>query len=292
MIDDMISVLTAVQADDDKHKTWCQAELASSADEDTAAKSKASSIDAAISEATDEVAAMAEDIKTLQEGIAALDKDVATATEQRKAEHSEYLETISLTEAAIALMGKAKNRLLKFYNPTLYKAPPKKEMTMEEKIIAAGSFVQVSRHTLVQPEGPETGTYEKKSGKSGGVMALMDMLVKELESSLTEAEHEEKTAQAEYVELMADSEATRASDTKSITDKSSAKAELESKLIDLKENKALTAEEIQNIAAYTAELHGSCDFILENFKLRADARTNEVESLKNAKAVLAGASYA
>merc|ERR1719428_2438097 len=130
--------------------------------------------------------------------------------------------------AAIALMGKAKNRLLKFYNPTLYKAPPKKEITMEEKIIAAGtSFAQVSRHTRVaQPEAPETGTYEKKTAKSGGVLALMDMLVKELESSLTEAQHEEKTAQA-----------TRASDLKSTTDKSSAKAELESKLISLKQDK-------------------------------------------------------
>merc|ERR1719443_2655293 len=120
----------------------------------------------------------------------------------------------------------------------------------------------------------------------------MDMLVGELKTSLGEAQHEEKTAQADYTELMADSEATRASDSKSITDKSAAKAELESKLVELKENKALTMQDLQNLAAYIAEVHGSCDFILENFKLRADARTNEMESLKNAKAVLAGASYA
>merc|ERR1719375_2538688 len=167
MIDDMISVLTAVQADDDKHKTWCQAELASSADEDTAAKTKASSIDAAISEATDEIATMAEDIKTLTEGIAALDKDVATATEQRKEEHGEYLETISLTEAAIALMAKAKNRLQKFYNPALYKAAPKTEMSMEDKIIGSYSFVQRhafgKRNNKQLPDLPEVPKYEKQN---------------------------------------------------------------------------------------------------------------------------------
>merc|ERR1719335_695670 len=118
-------------------------------------------------------------------------------------------------------MGKAKNRLQKFYNPALYKAPPKKELSSEEAIISKMSFVQVraarSHAHVAPPEMPETGTYEKKTQKSGGVMALMDMLVKELETSLTEAEHDEKTAQAEYTELMADSEATRASDTKSIT---------------------------------------------------------------------------
>merc|ERR1719158_736004 len=130
-------------------------------------------------------------------------------------------------------------------------------------------------------------TYEKKGEKSGGIMALMDMLVKELEASLADAQHDEKSAQGDYVELMADSEATRASDMKSITEKSAYKAELESKLVSLKENKALTVQDLQNLAAYIAEVHGSCDFIIDNFKLRADARTNEVESLKNAKAVLA-----
>merc|ERR1719375_10664 len=290
MIDDMISVLTAVQADDDKHKTWCQAELASSADEDTAAKSKASSIDAAISEATDEVASLAEDIKTLQEGIAALDKDVAVATEQRKAEHAEYLETVSLTEAAMELMAKAKNRLQKFYTPALYKAPPKKELSEEDAIISKLSFAQVSSSSFQVPEFVQQ-PYEKKSQKSGGVMALMDMLVKELDGSLKEAEYAEKTAQTEYTELMSDSEGTRAQDSKSITDKSASKATLEGQLTDLKENKQTSAEQLANINNYVLELHASCDFILENFKLRAEARTSEIESLKNAKAVLAGASY-
>merc|ERR1719298_97308 len=88
---------------------------------------------------------MGEDIAALTASIATLDKDVATATEQRKTEHAEYLETVSLTEAAIELMGKAKNRLQKFYNPALYKAPPKKELTDEEAIISKMSFAQVHK---------------------------------------------------------------------------------------------------------------------------------------------------
>merc|ERR550537_311084 len=112
-------------------------------------------------------------------------------------------------------------------------------------------FVQMlaSRHSRVAPpEAPEgPGGYESKSQKSGGVMALMDMLVKELESSLSEAQYEEKTAQTDYAELMADSQATRASDLKAVTDKSAAKADLESKLVDLKEQKALTTEAVANI---------------------------------------------
>ena len=59
-----------------------------------------------------------------------------------------------------------------------------------------------------------------------------------------------------------------------------------------KEGKALTDEQLTQIKTQISNLHSSCDFIMENFDLRAEARTNEQESLKTAKAVLAGANFA
>merc|ERR1719443_1979295 len=99
-----------------------------------------------MAEISDEVASLAEDMKTLAMEVQGLDKSVAEATEQRKEEHAAYTESLALQETAIQLIAKAKNRLLKFYNPTLHKAAPKTENTMEEKIIEAGSygFSQVS----------------------------------------------------------------------------------------------------------------------------------------------------
>merc|ERR1719316_2240361 len=111
MIDNMVEVLTAEQADDTKHKAWCSSELASSADESTANTEKIASLESAMAESADEIATLGEDISAHSAAIASLDKDVATATEQRKEEHAEYLETVALTEAAIQLIGKAKNRL-------------------------------------------------------------------------------------------------------------------------------------------------------------------------------------
>merc|ERR1719321_818237 len=276
-----------------------------------------SSLASQIAEVTDSIAASAETIASLTEGIKNLDKDVAEATETRKQEHLDYTENLKLTETAIALLSKAKNRMQKFYNPTLYKAPPKKEMSMEEKIIAAGSsalvqseatfdspdstygssFVQIRKVSLLRskvapPEAPETfGAYEKKGEKSGGIMALMDMMVNEMKASLQEAKFAEKQAQSDYVELMADSQETRAQNGKSIVTESGTKAEGESALTEAKEGQALTLEQLQNIHKTLAELHGSCDFILKNFEIRLNARTAEIEGLKTAKAVLAGASF-
>jgi chromosome segregation ATPase len=297
MVDEMVAVLEAEEADDAKHKSWCTAELSSSEDEMKGTEGKLSSITTSIAEASDEAAGLAEDVTGLNAKVAGLDKDVAVATEMRKADHAEYLETIALTEAAIGLIGKAKNRLNKFYNPALYKPPPKEELSAEDRIVAnlGASFVQVHHHSKLVPPKFEASflqkAYQPKTAKSGGALALMDSLVADLKSSLGEAEHEEKTAQTDYTELMSDSQATRASDNKAISDKSAAKADLEGKIVSMKENKALTEDALVNVHAYISELHGSCDFILDNFQLRSDARKNEIESLKNAKAVLSGASY-
>merc|ERR1719146_231692 len=266
-------------------------------DEQKAATDKKAQVEAEISEATDAVEALAEEIATLEQDVKDLDKAVAEATEQRKAEHEEFLTTQQLSEAAIQLVGKAKNRLNKFYNPTLYKAAPKTENTMEEKIIEAGSFAQVRSHSddesgVAPPPPPETfGAYEKSGEKSAGVIGLMDMMVKELESDMKDAEYEEKTAQSDYQKLMSESEATRSAKTKAITSKDVTKAETEAQLGGLKESKTATDKDLSLVNGVIQDLHVSCDFLLQNFDLRKEARTNEVESLKNAKAILSGANF-
>merc|ERR1719343_573426 len=63
-----------------------------------------------------------------------LDKAVAEATEQRKAENAQYKELMASNSAAKELILFAKNRLAKFYDPKLYKAPPKQELSEEDRI--------------------------------------------------------------------------------------------------------------------------------------------------------------
>lgn len=296
MIDDMVVLLGKQQAEDDKQKKWCEDEFEKSADEEAAAKTSKAQIAAEISEIGDEIAELIEAVNVLKSEISELDKTVADATESRKEDHAAYVESMQLSEVAVGLIAKAKNRLQKFYNPTLYKAPPKTEMTMEEKIITAGTFAQLSGRSdsdVAPPPPPDTfsGSVEKKSEKSAGVMSLMDMITKELESSMKDSEYEEKTAGKEYSDLMADSQASRALDSKSIVDKEAAKATLEEKLMSAKKKYSQTTEQLGLIASYIGDLHVSCDFIMQNADLRKEARTAEVEGLKNAKAVLAGASF-
>merc|ERR1719443_2480653 len=192
MIDDMVVLLGKQQKDDEKQKAYCEDEFEKAADEEAASKTKLAQTDAKLSELTDSIGTLMEEISALGASIEALDKSVADATKQRKEEHATYVETMQMNEAAMGLVEKAKNRMQKFYNPTLYKAPPKTEATMEEKIITAGTFVQIHRRSSVAPppapDAPPSGA-PAKSAKSAGVLSMMDTIISDLKNDMKEAEY-------------------------------------------------------------------------------------------------------
>merc|ERR1719262_2002682 len=102
----------------------------------------------AIANAEDAIKTLTEEIAALEDGIKALDKSVAEATEQRKEENAECKELLASNSAAKEIMGFAKNRLNKFYNPKLYKPPAKEELARDDRIVEnmGTVLVQVSAH--------------------------------------------------------------------------------------------------------------------------------------------------
>merc|ERR1719476_237785 len=120
---------------------------------------------------------------------------------------------------------------------------------------------------------------------------MINLLVADLDKELAEAKTAEKNAQAEYEELMADSAAKRSSDSKLLSDKTSAKVDGEARLLADTEEKGTTEKKLMATLKVISSLHGECDWLLQNFDARKAARAGEVDSLKNAKAILSGADY-
>ena len=140
-IDGMIDVLGKEQTDDDTQKAFCDEEFTKSAAEKKETEDKLASLAASIEEMSATVATLKSEIETLTAEIKALDKAVAQATEQRKEEHATFLQTSAEGSAAVQLIEAAKNKLNKFYNPTMYKAPERRELTEEERIAVANGAV-------------------------------------------------------------------------------------------------------------------------------------------------------
>jgi len=279
MIDNMVALLKKEQLDDNDKKEYCEGQFDMADDKKKALVRSEGKLTAAIEDAKESIATLADEIKELAAGIKALDKTVAEATANRKEENSDFKTLFQSDSAAKELLAFAKNRLNKFYNPKLYKAPE-----------AEATLVQVHAHAAPPPAPEAPGTF-KKSEDGNGVIAMIDSLIAELDKELTEAQTEEKLAQEEYEELMADSTAKRAADSKSLTDKEALKAETEDNLVKLGEEHKGTVKELMATEQYISQLHAECDWLIQYFDVRMEARTGEIDALGKAKAVLSGADF-
>merc|ERR1719230_116038 len=104
---------------------------------------------------------------------------------------------------------------------------------------------------------------------------MVDLLVKDLEKEMTVAKTGEEDAQADYEATMKDSADKRAQDSKALTDKEGAKADLEADLESHKAGKASATKELGATLQYIASLHAECDWLLQYFDVRKEARTSE-----------------
>merc|ERR1719191_1035190 len=109
---------------------------------------------------------------------------------------------------------------------------------------------------------------------------------------MTEAKTTEQDAQADYEQAMKDAAAKRADDTQTLADKQKAKAETEAQMEADEEEKTGTTKSLMATLEHIQSLHAECDWLLQYFEVRKEARTGEIESLKTAKSVLSGADFA
>eukprot|EP00971_Amphidinium_carterae_P187253 3716654-Amphidinium_carterae.2 len=156
MIDEMVALLKKEQVDDDTKKATCAKDFDTADDEKKALEKTLSDLEKSIDVTTDDLTTVTEEIKALKDAIKALDKSVAEATETRKEEHAEFQELMASDAAAKELLFLARNRLAKFYNPKLYKPPPEKVLTEEEKIEAAFNDTALLQGRVAPPPPPET----------------------------------------------------------------------------------------------------------------------------------------
>jgi len=320
MVDKLMAILRSEQVEDDDKKEYCNRELDTAEDKQKALKHDIADFEKFIDDGKDTVEKVTSEIEALKKGIKDLDQSVAEATAQRKEENAEFKELMSANAAAKELLRFAKNRLNKFYNSKLYKAPAKRELSEEDRIyennggevpeeegggiantgiMRAPTLVQVAARAKVAakrraapPPPPETAAaYMKKTEASGGVIAMIDLLVADLDNQMTVAETEEKNAQEEYETAMADSGEKRAQDSKALTDKEGARAELKAKLEEMEADKKSASKELASVTSYAASIHSECDWLLQYYSTRKEARADEIDSLQKAKAVLSGADY-
>jgi len=211
------------------------------------------------------VSSLEEDIEKIQNGIAKLDKSVAETTETRKKEHEEYQALVQEQAATKEVLQIAKDRMNAFYHPE----------------IKPGSFVQED------PKAPEFGKTKTNGGNK--IIVMIEGLQDETDKTVAEAEFEEKDSQKFYEDFLADSKAKRESDVQSVATKEKAKAEAQSDKVKKTTAEKSESTELKEVLQYKEDLKKECDYLLQNYDYRKEARAQEESSLTEAKGVLSGA---
>merc|ERR550537_2186089 len=257
-IDDMVNQLLAESADEIKHKDFCVEEFNTNAQQTQTKEGEKKDLLAKIADLEAKIAQLTDAINTLKSEVADLQLQIKRGGEDRELQNKEFQTTIAEQRASQQILKKALEVLAAFYK--------------------GASMLQ-------QPAGFEA---YKKNEKSGGVMGMIQSIIDDAKKMESEAIRAEEDAQKAYEDFVKESNASIEAKNKDIANKSDVKAKAEADLMEAKETLEATELELTQLANMNAELHKSCDFVLANFDVRQAARAEEVEALRQAKAILSG----
>merc|ERR1719390_191008 len=271
-IDDMVAQLTKEKADEIKHKDFCVDEFNTNELQTEKKERAKSDLIAKIEDLEMNIDALTKAIDQLKSEVAEMQVQLKRAGEDREKQNKEFQMTVADQRATQKLLTAALNILKGFY---------------EKKAKAALLQTQ-------QPAGPPPPPgFEayKKNAAAGGVMGMIQQIINDAKAMEAEVIRSEEDAQKAYEDFVKDTNGSIEAKSKDIVNKSETKAKAEADLVEAKENKEAVMLELEQLANYKAELHSSCDFVMKNFEIRQTARDEEIEALKQAKAILSGAKF-
>jgi len=269
-IDDMVAQLTKEKADEIKHKDFCVDEFNTNELQTEKKERAKSDLTAKIEDLENTIKSLTDAINTLKSEVAEMQVQMKRAGEDREKENKEFQATVADQRATQKLLTAALNILKGFY-------------------AKKAALVQVE-----QPAGPPPPPgFEayKKNAAAGGVMGMIQQIINDAKAMEAEVIRSEEDAQKAYEDFVKDTNGSIEAKSKDIVNKSESKAKAETDLVEAKEDKEAVMLELEQLANYKAELHSSCDFVMKNFEIRQTARDEEIEALKQAKAILSGAKF-
>merc|ERR1719326_554767 len=120
---------------------------------------------------------------------------------------------------------------------------------------------------------------------------MIQQVINDAKATAAEAIRDEADAQQAYETFVKDNNKSIEEKTLESVNKGDQKSKAEVDKVDAEKDLDSTMAELEKLASENAELHGSCDFVLKNFEIRQTARDQEMQALKQAKAILSGANF-
>jgi hypothetical protein len=272
-IQDMIDTLAKEQEDEVKHKDFCVDEINTNEKDTQTKEQEKSTLEEKIGDLEAYINKMKAKISELKATIADLQIQLKRASEDREKENSEFQVTVADQRATQKLLAGALNILKGFYDKA-----------------ALVQLKSKKQEPAGPPPPPGFKTYGK-SAQSGGVMAMIEQIIADAEAMEKDALKAEEEAQVAYETFVTETNASIDAATKESITCAENQAKAESEKVETEMARDGVMSELEALASENADLHKSCDYTLKNFDLRQEARTSEMEALKQALSILSGATF-
>merc|ERR1719265_1058080 len=269
-IDKMVTQLGKEKAAEITQKDFCNSKMAENTllvEKETRKKTdsemKIATLESTVTERTSQIAALNQEIAEMQ-------IQVKKAGESRELANRDFQETIADQRETQKLLNKAITVL-----KAVYKTAP------------AASLASV-KASIGQPAAPAGFKGYKQNAGGGGAIALLTQIIGDAKVMEAEAAKDEQAAQTTYEKFVVDSNTAISSKQTAIVNKQQDKASAEQDLRYTKTDLESQVAQLTSLGNQGNDLKLQCDFLLKNFDVRQSARDEEVEALKQAKAILSG----
>jgi septal ring factor EnvC (AmiA/AmiB activator) len=270
-IDDMVTELVAEKAAEIEHRDYCIGGLNEN-ERTTAEKVHVKErLESKVAGLKQEVKELGAQITELTNQIAEMNTSLERAQEDRDAQHQVYEGILADQEQTELLLTQALTVLKGVY------ASPVDE-----------SLVQMRKVSLHKQEPPaEFGELNKQSGATGIVM-MIEQIIADTKELQAVTKHDEQVAEKEHTKFKEETKASITGKQDEVTDLTSQKSKSEQDLIEVTDELTGANTDLDDLHSVKLGLHGECDYILKNFEVRQEAQAQEIDALREAKAILSG----
>merc|ERR1719456_2220151 len=289
MIMDMIERLEAEAADEASQKAWCDEQMSTTTAERDEAQKKIEDKNEFLTEKNALVEQLTEQIATLGQEIADLQKALNEETEIRNNEKATNEQTIADAQAGEQAVNQALTFLRDFYSGAKQSLLQQPQNTAEgyERFVAEGAGSDGQTVDDMAPEaGGVSGNYEGNQDASKSIIGLLQVIESDFQNAIDTTTSDESSAVSAYNQFKSDSESDISSKNTLKGEKTDAKTEagldITSGEADLKTHK----EELQNALDELEKLKPVCVDTGMSWEERTKRREEEIEALKTALKIL------
>mmetsp|Transcript_36973 Transcript_36973/g.102739 ORF Transcript_36973/g.102739 Transcript_36973/m.102739 type:complete len:728 (-) Transcript_36973:186-2369(-) len=279
-IDSLIAKLKTQQADEVERRDFCISELHENSVQTDRKTAAFNILEAKIAHLASKSQALSAEISELKREMASLQVELQRASLQRRAQNVEFQKTVADQTKMHAALEAAYSRLAAFYlaHETLLQQAPLGADNGDGAELGPGRAVTAA---------PEFQEYQEHS-TSNHVMTLIKKLAGEAKALVDASIHDEQSAQAAYEGLVAETNAATKAKSRMVTDKTEELASVEERRRQASADKGLISQDLASLANTEAALQQQCNFLLDSFGARQEARAAEMDGLAEVKAILRG----